>query len=283
MKKINLYFWLSLSFILLYLLILYMGRFFEQGESLENWIIGNWSGERMYEDDTGVHLEEIRMEFIRPNILIYGSSLSNELEFGVVFRYNFISENQFDLSGRLRDSWTLTRTDDNLLISAGIWRNQVVTLRRDFGFGRLIVIILGILDIGILIYNPSVGNNITAISTSGNRKNIFTLFVYFSLHLLILLLGYKTGEFFVREFSSTEVLVHQGLPWHSIILAEVFLGVMIIGVKAAIKNYQYIKTSIYTGKAKYYLGIFLLGGSIFGTYIGLLRIFILYLLPLFAN
>ena len=103
MKKINRYFKSATFLMLFYLLILYLGYAYAswQNDSLSDWVIGKWYGEREYTDNAGVHSEEIYLEFLRPGILIYSSSLSRELEFGIVFRYTFTSNKQLSLSGRL--------------------------------------------------------------------------------------------------------------------------------------------------------------------------------------
>jgi len=271
---------------LAYVTITYLGYVHNSQEDipLSEWVVGKWQGEREFSDETGTHTEEIQVEFLQSGVLIYQSSLSRELEFGVVFKYHFVSNDQLALNGRFQDDWDLTRKGSYLLIKGGTWRNQTVTFERLFGFERIIVLILGMFILGILFYRLHRTNEISNEQDSKNKtsiyKGILGVAVILGMHLLILAVGFKIGQLIVSNISITSLVLHQGLPWYLIILMEASLIMLLLGVQVARANSRVLDISIRSSPAKYYLGIFLIGLSFYGLFIGLLRLVVLYFLPL---
>ena len=146
---------------------------------------------------------------------------------------------------------------------------------------------IGILIFGILLYTPPLDSNrpVNQISATytGNFQNTFKMLFILSVNIAILVFGYKIGELLVNQLSVSRILLHQGLPWHPVIFIETFLILLFLGIKLARTNYQTIDASFFSIKAKYYLGIFLIGSSFYGLFIGTIRLIVLYFLPLIVG
>lgn len=273
MKKIKNYLGVCVIFIVLYSLMLYIGyvRNSQERNPIPEWIVGKWQGVKVYSDETGSHKENIQLEFLHSGVLIYQSSLSRELEAGVVFRYDFISTSQLALNGRLQDEWNLIQNGRYLVIKGGLLRNQEVKFERVLGFERIIVLTAALLIVGLVMYKPyRPGDASTKTNDINNFERLPRILLSLGMHLLIFIIGFRIGQVAVTETSTSSLLLSQGLPWYPIILIEFFLLVFLLGFQNAKAN----------RRANHYLGVFLMSSSLYGIFIGMLRLTVLYLFPL---
>jgi hypothetical protein len=284
MKKFLRFIRVVLIFIFAYLLLSGLGflRFLQSNEGPSHLIVGKWEGEREYVDDSGNQMEKIHLEFSKSGILTYSSSLSRELASGIVFQYAFTSPRRLALAGRIRDEWKFDQKQDTLSIEGGIWKNQVVSFRRVPNTGPAILSLLGILIFELLLrFQPDKKETMAQIHNSDTTKprQWYWWILVLIVPLLSLVLGFITGPLLMNNLSTSPWLLYQGLPWWPLITIEIFIVILIIGIKS-IMAYRYSShQSAFVPNGKTYLGLFLISASFYGLFTGLIRLVFLYILP----
>jgi hypothetical protein len=255
----------------------------KEDEPLSKFIIGRWSGEFQRTDESGIYKVQYELQFAEPNIMFYNRISPPPELHNILFLYKFIDENRIRIEGRVIDELIVIRESEYLDISSihGFITDGRYSRLPVIDEWILISIFIGILSVGVLFMPPfrASYNSQEKDPIKGYLDRFEWLMkplFYYALRIIITIIVFGIGVLIAIGVWNWLPLLSIRIPWDSIIMIELSIAVLISGTKTIRANRIGLGITHFSVAGWwYYFGVFMMGISLCGIIIGLMRLVVL--------